>query len=196
MRLVARGHTPSVAEVAAAAEVSRRTVYLYFPTFDQLLLDATVGVLSQEPVNDAINRSPGSEDVDARLDRMVRALHRMPPQVERLGRELIRLTVASGAETTDRSGPRRGYRRVEWIEAALAPLRGTVPAARWRRLVAAIAMIVGWEAIVVQRDVCGLSATEGEEVSAWAAHALLMATRQDHPASPRQSTARRRQRQS
>ena len=32
MTLIAQGKTPSVADVAAAADVSRRTVYLYFPT--------------------------------------------------------------------------------------------------------------------------------------------------------------------
>ena len=47
--LLARGTTPSVTDVAAAADVSRRTIYLYFPKFDQLLLDATIGALSQAP---------------------------------------------------------------------------------------------------------------------------------------------------
>src|SRR6478609_4834533 len=58
--LLARGGTPSVADVAAAADVSRRTVYLYFPTFDQLLIDATVGALSQASVDLAIE--PPSSD--------------------------------------------------------------------------------------------------------------------------------------
>ena len=47
---------------------------------------------------------------------------------------------------------------------------------RWRRLVAALAMIVGWEALIVQRDVCGLTPSEGEELSVWAARALLRET--------------------
>jgi AcrR family transcriptional regulator len=192
MRLVARGETPSVADVAAAAEVSRRTVYLYFPTFDQLLLDATVGVLTRESVDRAIDRAPAGEAVEERVERMVRTLHQMPPQVERLGRELIRLTVAAGGDTDDRTGPRRGYRRIEWIEAALAPLRGSVDAPRWQRLVAALAMVVGWEALIVQRDVCGLSASEGEEVSVWAARALLQATLQNRRRSPPRSKARPR----
>src|SRR5215467_11669598 len=81
MTLLARGTTPSVEEVAKAAEVSRRTVYMYFPTFDQLLIDATVGALSQESVDRAIVAGPaakgdgGADDVEARVERMVRALH-------------------------------------------------------------------------------------------------------------------------
>jgi AcrR family transcriptional regulator len=174
--LLARGGTPSVADVAAAADVSRRTVYLYFPTFDQLLIDATVGALSQASVDRAIDAAPDSDDVEARVERMVRALHRVPPDVERLGRALIRLTVEGGTGDGGRDLPRRGYRRVEWIETAVSPWRERIGPARWRRLIAALAMIVGWEALIVQRDVCGLSAAEGEELSVWAAHAFVGAT--------------------
>jgi AcrR family transcriptional regulator len=177
--LLARGDTPSVADVAAAAEVSRRTVYLYFPTFDQLLIDATVGALSQASVDRAIEAPSTGDDVEQRVERMVRALHHVSPEVERLGRALIGLTVNAGARTRDHQLPRRGYRRVEWIESALSPLRDQIDPARWRRLVAALAMVVGWEALIVQHDVCGLSAAEGEKLSLWAARAFLHATLQE-----------------
>ena len=72
--------------------------------------------------------------------------------------------------------PRRGYRRVEWIEAALAPLRDRLDAPRFERLVSALAMVIGWEALLVQRDVRGLGAADAAEVSAWAARALVRAT--------------------
>ena len=176
MGLLSRGESPSVADVAAAADVSRRTVYLHFPTFDQLLIDATVGVLTQASVDRAIDAGSAGGDVGQRVERMVRALHQVPPEVERLGRALIRLTVTAGTAAPGRQRPRRGYRRVEWIESALSPLRARIGPARWRRLVAALAMVVGWEALIAQRDVCGLSAAEGEELSVWAARAFLQAT--------------------
>jgi AcrR family transcriptional regulator len=195
MGLIAKGGTPSVADVAAAADVSRRTVYLYFPTFDQLLLDATVGALSQASVDRAIagGGAPGDhgEDVDARIEGMVRALHHVTPEVERLGRALIRLTVERGGDVQAADAPRRGYRRVEWIESALAPWRGRLKPAAWRRLVHALAMVVGWEALIVQRDVCGLSATEGEALSLWTARALMRAALEDAaPGSSRRREAR------
>ena len=178
MALIAQGKTPSVADVAVAADVSRRTVYLYFPTFEQLLLDATVGALSASTVDRAVAPASSDDSVDMRVERMVRALHDVSPEVEQLGRRLIRLTVESGS-TPGKDMPRRGYRRVEWIESALAPWRTRLGPARWRRLVAALAMVVGWEALIVQRDVCGLTASEGEELSVWAARAFLAATLQD-----------------
>jgi AcrR family transcriptional regulator len=178
MALIAQGKTPSVADVAAAADVSRRTVYLYVPTFEQLLLDATVGALSASTVDRAVAPPSSDDAVEMRVERMVRALHDVSPEVEQLGRRLIRLTVESGSapNKSDKDMPRRGYRRMEWIESALAPWRTKLGAARWRRLAAALAMVVGWEALIVQRDVCGLTASEGEELSVWAARAFLDAT--------------------
>ena len=177
MAMLAAGRTPTVNEVAAAADVSRRTIFLYFPTFDQLLVDATLGALSQAEVDRAIDTAGRSGGVPARLEALVRSLQRVTPDVERLGRSLIRLTVS--APPPGEGAPRRGYRRVEWIEAALAPWRERFTAGEWRRLVCALAMIAGWEALIVQRDICGLSAGEGEALSAWAAGALLDAALRD-----------------
>lgn len=192
MALIAQGQTPSVGDVAAAADVSRRTVYLYFPTFDQLLIDATVGALTQTSVDRAIGDAAcdGGTAGD-RVERMVRALHHVTPEVERLGRTLIKLTVENGAAE---DVPRRGYRRVEWIESALAPLRAKIDAARWRRLVSALAMVVGWEALIVQRDVCGMSTAEGVELSLWAARTLVDATLREAAARTRSARPRRSRR--
>jgi len=173
--LLARGATPSVTEVAAAADVSRRTVFLYFPTFDQLLIDATVGALSEPPVHHALGDASSGDDPEDRIERLVRALHHVTPEIERLGRSLVRLTVDADANAPGNGVPRRGYRRMEWIDAALAPWRRRLSRAQWRRLVCAVAMVVGWEALIAQRDVCGLTATEGEELSVWAARALVRA---------------------
>jgi hypothetical protein len=113
------------------------------------------------------------------------------PEVERLGRSLIRLTVNNPGTSSGQDAPRRGYRRVEWIESALSPWRDRLAPTEWRRLVAALAMVVGWEALIVQRDVCGLSAADGEELSVWAARAFLRATLQERRERPARRQRRR-----
>src|SRR6478752_5765931 len=60
--LVRSGVTPSVGDIAEAADVSRRTVYAYFPTLEQLLLDATLGLLSQSAVDEAIDAADAGDD--------------------------------------------------------------------------------------------------------------------------------------
>jgi AcrR family transcriptional regulator len=172
--LLRSGRTPSINEVAEAADVSRRTVYLYFPTLEQLLIDATLGMLSQAAVDEAIDAADTGGDVTERVAAMIRAVSAMSAETLPLGRSLIRLTVdpPDGAEPT---APRRGYRRIAWIERALEPLRAQLDSARFERLVSALAMVVGWEALIVLQDLRGLAPADQAETSAWAAQALVRA---------------------
>lgn len=168
--LLGRGVTPSVAEIAEAAEVSRRTVYLHFPRLEHLLADAALEVTraSVEP------QLEGKAGGPARLEALVRATHRGFAETEKLGRTIIKHTVdVREAGPLPAGAPRRGYRRVEWIEQALEPLRGSLPRARYERLVSALTLLIGWEAMIVLQDVRGLSAKQAEEVCVWAANTLL-----------------------
>ena len=175
--------TPGVSEIAEAADVSRRTVYQYFPTVDQLLLDATLGLLSQTPVDNAIAQADPGGDASGRVTAMIRALTDMSSQTMPLGRSLIRLTVDVPAGSTGQ--PKRGYRRIDWIETAIEPLRGRLDDAEFERLVSALAMVIGWEALIVLQDLRGLMPGEQAEVSTWAARALIQAALQDAPETPR-----------
>jgi AcrR family transcriptional regulator len=176
--LLRAGRTPSVSDVAEAADVSRRTVYLYFPTVDQLLLDATLGMLSQAPVDEAIDAADTGGGPDERVAAMIRALFAMSSETLALGRSLIRLTAAP-SEDDDTTAPRRGYRRVAWIERALEPLRPQLAAATFERLVSGLAMVVGWEALIVLQDLRALPGDEQVETSLWAARALIRAALED-----------------
>jgi AcrR family transcriptional regulator len=179
--LIARGTTPSpsVADIAAAADVSRRTVYLYFPTLEQLLLDATLGLLTQSAVDQVLDSVAGdADDVEATLDRTIRVLGELTAETLPLGRSLIKLTVdrpAAGAALADADVPRRGYRRVEWIERAIAPLRERLDADAFERLVSALSLVIGWEAFVVLSDVRGLPRGEQLDVVVWSARAMVRA---------------------
>lgn len=178
--LVRSGATPSIDEIAAAADVSRRTVYTYFPTLDQLLLDATLGVLSATSLEPRIAEQEASPDPVARVDALVRAFTRTAEETLPLGRKLIRLTVDAPAQ----EAPRRGYRRVSWIEDAVEPLRATHSAEQIERLVSALSVIVGWEAMVVLRDVRGLEPDREEAVLRWMAATLVRAIADESGGGP------------
>jgi hypothetical protein len=64
---------------------------------------------------------------------------------------------------------------VRWIEEALAPVRDDLTPERFEHLVSAVAMVIGFEPLLVQRDVRGLGPDEGADLSTWAARALLRA---------------------
>ncbi len=177
--LVAQGQTPSVAEVADAADVSRRTAYRYFPTQDQLLVEASLETLRPQ-VEAALTAalpdpSRDADDVaqaEARLDAAVRVMHRLALEHEPLLRTMIRLT--TGQTGPDR--PARGYRRVEWLILAISPVRQRLGARRFERLVSALASCVGMDALFVLQDNRGLTPRMAEQVTRWTAQALLAAS--------------------
>ncbi len=180
--LLREGKTPTVNDVADAADVSRRTVYQYFPTLEQLLIDATLGMLSQTAVDEAIDAADTGGDGTERVTAMIDALSAMSTETLPLGRSLIKLTVDAPAENGDApaengdgAAPRRGYRRIGWIERALEPLKTELDDDTFQRLVSALAMVVGWEALIVLNDLRGLPPDQQVATSQWAARALIRA---------------------
>ena len=176
--MMQQGETPTAQNVAAAADVSRRTIYQYFPTQEQLLTEAALeGIRGQ--VERALELAEG-DDVEARLDTLVDTTLESCIYNELLLRTMVRLTIEQRlAEATDgvpREAPLRGVRRLAWIEAALEPVREQLGPARYERLVSALAVSVGFEALLVLRDIRGLDAAGAKAVSRWIARAVLHAS--------------------
>lgn len=170
-RLLAEGRTPTMADIVDAAEVSRRTIYMYFPTLEQLLLDATLGGLTQHAIDPVADES--EPDVMARVEKLSRRANALAAETMHLGRALIRLTVEG--EEPSAGGPRRGYRRLEWIERALAPVRNQLSRKDFARLVSALSVLIGWEPLIILKDVRGLEQKDAEEALAFAARAVVQA---------------------
>jgi AcrR family transcriptional regulator len=173
-RLLAAGADPSISDIAAAADVSRRTIYTYFPTLDQLLLDAAIGAMNVDI--EAATDAAGEMDTRARIAALVEALSDGMADTLPLGRKLIKLTV--DAPPAD-GGPRRGYRRIAWIERALEPVRPRLAPVRFDQLVSALAILIGWEAFIVLYDVRGLTTDQACVVVTDTALAVIDAAIED-----------------
>jgi AcrR family transcriptional regulator len=174
-RLLDAGETPTVARAAQDAMVSRTTAYRYFPTQESLLLELAVAV----PEVEALVSRPldgGVDEVQARLLEIFDHFNRHVLDEETLYRRALRayLDLSLAARGDDASPVREG-RRARWIAESLAPLRGALPAARRRKLEAALCLVAGVEAMVVMRDVCGLERDDALAATRWAAEALLAA---------------------
>ncbi|WP_433678938.1 TetR/AcrR family transcriptional regulator [Nocardia sp. CA-119907] len=167
MSLLRRGIEPSVNDIAAAAEVSRRTVYLHFPTLDQLMLDATIALLSAN--TDAALAHIHSVDPRVRIAELVRAMGAETSELLPMGRRLVKLS----ADPPAADAPRPGMHRVRWIEWALEPLRERIAQRQFDDLVSSIAVVVGWEAFIVLIDVRGLTPDAAVDVCARTASTLV-----------------------
>jgi AcrR family transcriptional regulator len=189
LRLVEQGLTPTVTEVADAAEISRRTAYRYFPNAEQLMVDALLEGTRSE-VEREIDAGAVDGDIARRVDRLVDALHHLTVDKEHLLRQMIRLTIDRGASAA--ALPPRPSRRLEYVEQALAPLHDELSPETYQRLVHAIAVVIGIEARIVLRDICGLDNETIVQTERWAAQALLRAALEQQPAATRPDRARTR----
>ncbi|MFV9507505.1 MAG: TetR family transcriptional regulator [Oscillochloridaceae bacterium umkhey_bin13] len=170
--LLQAGQTPTVAEVADAAAVSRATAYRYFPSQEHLLAEAVLDL--------AVPDIPGQiaaagSVVAARLDAAISTTLEYVFAHEAAFRALLRHSLEPD-EAGDAPPRQRAGRRLGWASTVLDPLAQQLSASQQRRLVAALALCMGIETVVVLQDVCGLDQAEAQEVARWAAQRLLAGT--------------------
>jgi AcrR family transcriptional regulator len=178
IRLMADGAPPTVAQAAEAALVSRTTAYRYFPTQESLLIEITQNASVDEV--EALVAAP--LEADGVTDRILAILRGFDGQVfaeEARYRTALRLyldlwldAVANG----DQDPVVREGRRRRWFETALEPVRTQLPTKDQDRLVAALSLLAGAEAIVVLRDICRLEPAAGLDVIEWIARTLIKET--------------------
>jgi AcrR family transcriptional regulator len=161
-----RGMTPTVAEAAAAAGISRTTAYRYFPSQESLLIAA-----HPEVDTDSMLDATDSDDAADRVESVVRRFMAVIVDTELQQRTMLRLSLTPGV---DRTGlPLRQGRAVGWLSEALDPLDDRLGATGIRRLAVAIRAVSGIEALVWLTDVAGLETTEAVEQVVWSARALV-----------------------
>jgi AcrR family transcriptional regulator len=171
-RLLEEGRTPTVADVADEALVSRATAYRYFPTQEHLLLDVVLE-RSIDEIHRAVTAASASDDVHARVEGVVRAVSGEIASKPSAFRNLLRLSAGEPRTQEENVASIRGERRLRWIEHALDPVASRLDEHSYRRLRSALALCMGAEAFVVLRDLCRLDDAEVEETLCWAAHGLL-----------------------
>jgi AcrR family transcriptional regulator len=167
--LLDAGVTPTLADVAERAGISKTTAYRYFASADVLIAEvyfdrdfpevgAVLGTASDEPTE--------------RVLAVERAVNDTLLAHELATRMILRNALDVGLAGTDDPPPRVG-RRQALISAALQPLESELDPKLLERLRDALALVIGPEAIVAARDVCGLTPDETREVTRWAAEGLV-----------------------
>ena len=172
--LLAEGHVPTVAEVAERAEVSRATAYRYFPNQDALVAEVLLDQAVGDGLRSVYAAAREGASAEERLAAVVRADHDLVTQNEGAFRTAIRAMIARD-EDEGAPGTRRPGNRLRYLAEAVRPVAGRLGAERTERLVAALAMCVGLESVLVTKDIVGLSTEEAVRVKQWAARALLAA---------------------
>jgi AcrR family transcriptional regulator len=157
------GATPTVPEVAEAAEVSRATAYRYFPTQELLTAEVALFAVGGPVVPD------GEEDLPAAdaVARLVRRVGEWTYASEAPLRTLMRLSLDPDA------GVRRPGHRVGWIADALAPVRDQLSDETYERLSTSLTLFLGIDPIVVMTDIADADRERALDTLEWAARALV-----------------------
>lgn len=175
--LVRSGQELTLAEVAERARVSRATVYRYFPTPESLSIEVAQVNPATEPVEQWL-RSLAADDPAERLRGLLSTFNKVVLNEEVTMRTALRAYLDTMLENNRRGEAAttvREGRRTRWLDEILAPVRPRLTPAKWRRLRSALALTLGIEAIVVQKDVCHASDSETLATLDWVAQTLLKA---------------------
>lgn len=173
-RLMQAGATPSVSEVAEAAEVSRATAYRYFPS-QAALVQAVVN----EGLGPILTWKSASTDPERRV---VELFDTAMPRIEAFEatfKAALKLSLDQWARRqagTLGGEPAftRGH-RVDLLKDAIAPLKDRLPPREFKRLAQALSLIFGVEVLIVLKDIWGLDSRKRMSVAQWAASALVRA---------------------
>lgn len=197
VRLVRDGATPTVAQAAEAAGVSRATAYRYFPTPEDLLIEVATVTPAMQPVEAVLAELGDAADPETRFLRVQETFNAVVVREEAQMRTALRAYLDNWLARRQRGasgGPElREGRRMRWLDRVLEPARGTLSAKQRRRLECALALTLGMDGMVVMKDVCRLKDDEAQDVLRWAGLALLRAGLAEAPAStPARARAARR----
>lgn len=169
--LLQSGKVPSLEAVAAEANVSRATAYRYFPNIDALMVEASVDI--QIPSPESVFNGFASTDPSERLRHADASLDKMLLENELTIRAMLSQLVLAGGSNDE--GLARQDRRTPLIRRALEPCRDQFSDEGYAKLVRALALLFGPEAMIVCKDVLRLDENDTEQIKTWAISALVAA---------------------
>lgn len=171
-RLMQDGETPSVSAVAEAAGVSRATAYRYFPS-----QAALVSAVVDEALGPILEWTSSDKDAETRVADLLASSMPRILEYEATFKAALKLSLDQWAQRqAGRLGTeppfKRGH-RVDLLQAAIAPLKKTLPRKSFARLAKALSLTYGLEVLIILKDLWGLDADEMREVAVWAGRALV-----------------------
>ncbi|MBO2448784.1 hypothetical protein J4573_16900 [Actinomadura barringtoniae] len=179
IQMAREGRPLSIAEVAEAALVSTATAYRYFPNPQSLWVEVAKDGRRELSVASVMAGAPA--DPAGRMDHVVRTTAELQLGDEALWRAVVRSIMdrwfAQQDVPEDERIPIRGDRRITMTREALAGLADELPPDLHERLISAVALVFGAEAVISARDVCELEPDEVVATLRWSAQALIRAAR-------------------
>jgi AcrR family transcriptional regulator len=170
---MSQGQLPKLAEVAKEAMVSRATAYRYFSSDEALMGEAALE--DRTPTAGQLFTGDTSVDPEERLLKANAFMHDFVWENQTQLRFIVARLLDQAAQSNGSGEMPRGNRRTNFIQTALAPARDRFDAATYRKLCAAVALVIGTESMIVFRDVLQIEEAEARKVESWMVSVLTQA---------------------
>jgi AcrR family transcriptional regulator len=191
--LMQQGETPSVTDVAEAAEVSRATAYRYFPSQADL-----IHAVVDEALGPILGWESESGDAAERIEDLLSVSMPRIVEFEATFKAALKLSLEQWAQrqagTLGEEPPFKRGHRVELLQQAIAPLRKTLSRGQFKRLAQALSLAYGLEVLIILKDLWGLEENEVQNVAQWTARALVRAAVSEAAAAKRKQQGKSRSR--
>lgn len=183
MEMMSRGITPTIAELAEGAGVSRATAYRYFATQGEL-----VSAVVDESLGPILAWQSDAPTAAERVDALLRESYPRMEEYEVPLRAAVQVSLQQSAQlraglpATERAFVRGN--RIARLRSAAHPLRDRLDNAQFDRVVHALSLLYGTEVFIVLKDIWHLDLDAIVDVVRWSAGAILARAEQEAAAAP------------
>ncbi len=164
--LMARGTVFNLEEVAHEAGMSRATVYRYFSSIDLLIAEAGLYIKTRSP--EEILKGLSGKNTRERILGIQKYYNKLSLDNEEAFRKYVGIVLTQKSKKF-----KRGARRVKTLEMALSDNNSVLNEQELTLLINAATVLMGIEAMIVTRDVCGLSKQESTQTLRWALEKIV-----------------------
>jgi AcrR family transcriptional regulator len=161
-KLMTRNKKISLEDVADKANVSRATIYRYFPEIELLMTEASLDVhhLSPDELLEKIRTMP----MNKRIFFIQKYYNQLAQDHEILFRRY--LSAALLASVTSKKKV-RGARRIESLKKATVPFKKELTNKQYENLINISSILMGIDSFITAKDVCGLDTDQAKSTLEW-----------------------------
>jgi len=164
--LMAKGANFSLEDVAKEAKVSRATIYRYYSNIDVLSAEAGLDLNTESP--NAIYKKLQHLGTPEKILAIQAYFNQLTVKHEAAFRKYLSIVLASDSLIT-----KRGARRPKTLELALAQKDLGIDEIQSQNLAHIASVLMGIEALITTKDVCGLSNEASRQTLQWGLEMVL-----------------------
>lgn len=173
-KLMGRKKKVSLEDVADEANVSRATIYRYFPNIDILFTEASLDIHHLSP--EELIEEMGAISLQERIIFIQKYYNQLAHDHEILFRRYLSAVLAESSSSKKKI---RGSRRKEAMIKVIKPFSKQLNKTEQSNLVNIASILTGIDSFITAKDVCGLDTEKAKSTLEWGLNMILKGMTKD-----------------